>query len=228
MNIGAQLAFPGALLGSIFVAVFGFMVTSNVKAEALPTASPTPVVAVSDQPAAATAASEGSEKTAEELFEENIAYTPSNAAPESVAGNQVECKVSDKFSPNILQWCSYITYYSEKHSLPPDLIAALIVQESGGQPLAYSHSGAVGLMQVMPRDGIAKKFMCKNGPCFTDRPSIAELEDPEFNVAYGTRMLAGLINRLGSYRDGLKSYGPMDVGYSYADKVLAIYQRYGQ
>jgi hypothetical protein len=24
------------------------------------------------------------------------------------------------------------------------------------------------------------------------------------------------------YRDALKFYGPMDVGYSYADKVLAI------
>jgi hypothetical protein len=40
-------------------------------------------------------------------------------------------------------------------------------------------------------------------------------------------MLAGLVRRTGSLRDALKSYGPMDVGYYYADKVLGIYQRYG-
>jgi hypothetical protein len=102
-------------------------------------------------------------------------------------------------------------------ALDPNLIAAVMLQESGGQHLAYSHSGAVGLMQVMPRDGIAQKFMCKNGPCFTNRPTISELEDPDFNVAYGTGMLAGLNNRFGNIRDALKSYGPMDVGYSYAD-----------
>jgi len=48
--------------------------------------------------------------------------------------------------------------------LPEALIAAVILQESGGDPSAYSSSGAVGLMQVMPRDGIAAEFMCVNGP----------------------------------------------------------------
>lgn len=93
--------------------------------------------------------------------------------------------------------------------------------------MAYSRSGAVGLMQVMPRDGLAAKFQCVNGPCFASRPTRAELEDPAFNIEYGTRMLAGLYQRLESWRDALRSYGPMDVGYSYADKVLAIYERYG-
>ena len=107
------------------------------------------------------------------------------------------------------------------------MIAALIWQESGGNPVAYSSSGAVGLMQVMPRDGLAANFICANGPCFASRPTIEELQDPKFNVKYGTAMLAGLLERSGSLRDALKSYGPMDVGYYYADKVLAIYQKYG-
>jgi soluble lytic murein transglycosylase-like protein len=139
------------------------------------------------------------------------------------------CQVSNKFPQSILQWCDLITKYSLQNNLDPDLIAALIVQESGGKPLAYSHSGAVGLMQVMPRDGIAKKFMCKNGPCFANRPTIAELQDPEFNIEWGTRFLAGLIKRYANARDpvkeGLKAYGPMDRGYQYADKVIAIYHR---
>ena len=106
------------------------------------------------------------------------------------------------------------------------LSAAVIWQESGGDPAAYSHSGAVGLMQVMPRDGIAAAFMCPNGPCFANRPAITELEDPEFNISYGVGMLAGLYQRYGDLRQALKAYGPMDVGYSYADTVLGLYQQY--
>jgi soluble lytic murein transglycosylase-like protein len=98
--------------------------------------------------------------------------------------------------------------------------------ESGGDPQAYSASGAVGLMQVMPRDGLAASFECINGPCFASRPTIDELLDPVFNVEYGTGMLSGLVARLGSEREALKAYGPMDVGYSYADRVLAIYESY--
>jgi len=78
----------------------------------------------------------------------------------------------------------------------------------------------------MPRDGLAAGFMCKNGPCFHKRPSIAELQDPEFNIAYGSKMLAGLYHKSGSMREALKSYGPMDAGYSYSDKVLGIYKRF--
>jgi hypothetical protein len=40
-------------------------------------------------------------------------------------------------------------------------------------------------------------------------------------------MLAGLVGKHGNIRDALKSYGPMDVGYYYADKVMGIYERYG-
>jgi hypothetical protein len=139
---------------------------------------------------------------------------------------QVTCAVSERFPSSILQWCDLITQYAEKHGLPPDLIAALVWQESGGNPEAYSRSGAVGLMQIMPRDGLAASFMCQNGPCFSNRPSTDELKDPEFNVKYGTRMLASLVSRKGNFREALKSYGPMNVGYYYADKVLGIYERY--
>lgn len=138
-----------------------------------------------------------------------------------------ECGVSARFPQKVQRWCGLITQYGKKHNLPPDLLAALILQESGGNPDAYSRSGAVGLMQVMPRDGLAASFMCVNGPCFADRPSTQELKDPEFNIAYGARMLAGLVKKTGSYREALKSYGPMNVGYYYADIVLNLFQRYG-
>ncbi len=138
------------------------------------------------------------------------------------------CLVSQEFPESVRQWCSLITRYAGEHGLPADLVAAVIWQESGGKPQAISRSGAVGLMQIMPRDGIAATFMCINGPCFSGRPSSDQLRDPEFNVQYGTRMLARLLERNGSLRDALKAYGPMDRGYSYADRVLSLYRQYGQ
>jgi soluble lytic murein transglycosylase-like protein len=138
--------------------------------------------------------------------------------------DQDNCKVSQSFPAEIRKWCAQITRHSTKNNLDPNLIAALIWQESGGNPKAYSKSGAVGLMQVMPRDGIAATFQCVNGPCFTNRPTISELEKPNFNIKYGTGMLAGLLIKYGDMRKALRYYGPMNVGYSYADKVLSIYQ----
>lgn len=136
------------------------------------------------------------------------------------------CQVSLNYPQGVLQWCGVISSLAVQAELPPDLIAAVILEESGGDASAYSSSGAVGLMQVMPRDGIAASFECINGPCFASRPTIEELQDPGYNIEYGSRMLAGLIGRLGNLREALKAYGPMDVDYRYADTVLAIYENY--
>lgn len=133
------------------------------------------------------------------------------------------CSLGSSFPESVQRWCDLIERYAGENGMDPNIIAAVMVQESGGNPDALSHSGAVGLLQVMPRDGIAATFQCKNGPCFSSRPSMSELYNPEFNISFGTGMLAGLVNRHGNLRDALRSYGPMDAGYTYADKVLAIY-----
>lgn len=230
MGLAPQLVFPGALIGSLILALFGYLVTAGA---ALP-----------ESAAAASAQASGSTRLSIPIVNhhslpsenENAGFieVTGDADPITVPAGDLgdsslaECRVSGRYPEKVRQWCQVITYYADKHGLDPDLIAALIWQESGGNPLAYSHSGAVGLMQVMPRDGLAANFMCKNGPCFTHRPSIDELQDPGFNVNYGTRMLAGLNGKYGNLRDALKYYGPMDVGYYYADKVLGIYQSYKQ
>lgn len=152
--------------------------------------------------------------------------TPATSSEENQAVWNGDCEVSQLYPAKITRWCGLITQYSNKHKLDPDLVAALVWLESGGNELAYSRSGAVGLMQVMPRDGLAASFMCANGPCFKDRPSTDELRNPENNIAFGTKYLAGLIRRNGNLRDALKSYGPMDAGYTYSDKVLSIFNRY--
>jgi soluble lytic murein transglycosylase-like protein len=138
------------------------------------------------------------------------------------------CEVSSRFPSKVRRWCGLISGYARQADLPPDLVAALIWQESGGDPNALSHSGAVGLMQVMPRDGQAAAFRCKGRPCFSDRPTMAELRDPEFNLRYGTRLLSDLVKKYhGDLRKALRAYGPMDMGYGYADIVLSLYQKYG-
>jgi len=53
-----------------------------------------------------------------------------------------------------------------------------------------------------------------------------ELFRPNFNVKYGTNFLGNLVNSQGSIRNALFKYGPANVGYYYADKVLAIYNKY--
>ena len=136
---------------------------------------------------------------------------------------ETDCRFNERYPEKVLPWCELIEEKAEQYDVDPLLVAAVMLMESGGQPEVISHSGAVGLLQIMPRDGLAAAFQCINGPCFANRPTIEELKDPEFNVNYGVRMLAGLIQRFGNLRDALKAYGPGDVDYWYADRVLGIF-----
>ena len=136
------------------------------------------------------------------------------------------CQISNAYPDDIQQWCHLITKYSLEHGIDPNLIAALIWQESGGNPEIISRDGAVGLMQVMPRDGKGADFMCINGPCFANRPTTEELKNPEFNITWGINFLRQLQHNHGTIRDALKAYGPANVDYYYADKVISIYQSY--
>jgi soluble lytic murein transglycosylase-like protein len=194
---------PSILLGILAIIFFAGMANTTETALASATGSNIPQSA---------AISTSSKKTA----------TPSNPANRQ----SQNCSIPSKYPAAIRQWCALIEKYAGQASLDPKLIAAVMLQESGGNPKAYSKSGAVGLMQIMPRDGLAASFQCSGQPCFSSRPTMAELFDPEFNISYGVRMLAGLAQKKGSMREGLRSYGPVDVGYYYADLVLKIYQNY--
>jgi len=154
---------------------------------------------------------------------DQIPVPSENQVPSS---NETLCEVSARYPQGIQQWCGPITHHAYQNGLDPNLVAAVMLVESGGDPLAYSKSGAVGLLQVMPRDGLAAGFQCPNGPCFASRPTVQELQDPELNLVYGTRMLAALHDQTGSWREALMAYGPMDVGYIYADTVLSMLERY--
>jgi soluble lytic murein transglycosylase-like protein len=150
-------------------------------------------------------------------FEPNTSRVETHSGPE----------LSRQYPASIQQWEDLILDRAQEYDLDPNFIAAVMLQESGGNAKVISSSGAVGLMQVMPRDGIAATFYCDGKPCFVNRPTMDELKEPAFNIDYGARMLANLIRKNnGSMREALYKYGPMDVGYYYADIVLAIYERY--
>ncbi|MBN1536771.1 MAG: transglycosylase SLT domain-containing protein [Anaerolineales bacterium] len=134
--------------------------------------------------------------------------------------------ISAKFPASIQRWKTLIEMTAKKYNLDPNLIASLILIESAGDPQAISSSGAVGLIQIMPRDGIAASFLCMNRPCFHNRPTKEELLEPEFNLDYGIELLINLLHQYGDLRDALFHYGPINAGFAYADSVLAVYNQY--
>ena len=222
MNGAQKAIFPGILAG-----VFVLVILTNLIAKPNAVLASTEVASGADAAAPVEGAVDEYGNALPVIYSADAPPTEQSAEQDEAPAedrDDSDCSVSSSFPDSVSQWCGLISRYANEHGLDPDLIAAVIVQESGGNPDAYSHSGAVGLMQVMPRDGLAAGFMCVNGPCFGSRPSMSELYDPEFNVSYGTGMLSGLIARRGSVRDGLMAYGPANVGYYYADKVLAIYE----
>jgi hypothetical protein len=133
-------------------------------------------------------------------------------------------KLPTDINPTVGRWEGLAKKYAELHDLDYRLILAVIWVESGGDPDAVSEQGAVGLMQVMPSDGMSKKLY---GSLFANRPATKELLDPAKNIMHGSAILADMVNSWGVVREGLLHYGPTRVGYDYADKVLASYESLG-
>jgi soluble lytic murein transglycosylase-like protein len=78
---------------------------------------------------------------------------------------------------------SMIFEAARRHKINPQVVAALIRQESSGNPRAVSHKGARGLMQLMPatamRFGVRKE----------------KLHDPKENIEAGIRYLSWLVDQ---------------------------------
>ena len=58
--------------------------------------------------------------------------------------------VSQNKDASKIQLKEMITQLAQKHGVDPKLVQALVKQESGFNPKATSHCGAMGLMQLMP------------------------------------------------------------------------------
>ena len=239
-----DLMFPAVLLGCLTVILLTNLVSQpeNVKAAALATSPASAgqgsgllgninleTIVEAPTQANAEAAQTAPKPAAKTRVKKKSASQSSNSTAVSnndQSSSSSDCSLAASYPGAVTQWCGLIDKYAQEQNLDPNLVAAVIFEESGGNPQAYSSSGAVGLMQIMPRDGLAANFICGSSPCFSSRPSMNELYDPETNIAYGTRMLGSLYKKYGNLRDALLAYGPTGMGYSYADIVLGIYDRY--
>jgi hypothetical protein len=61
-----------------------------------------------------------------------------------------QVKLTPLFTPQVLYWEENIISWAHNWGLDPNLVATVMQIESCGDPKAISHSGAMGLFQVMP------------------------------------------------------------------------------
>lgn len=125
------------------------------------------------------------------------------------------------WGPAIKQWSTPIGVLAADYGLDPDFIAAVIFEESHGDPTVVSRAGAVGLMGVMP-----------SGPGMEWRPSTEELQDPIVNLRWGVAILTDIIRQSGgdfyaaltAYSGGWRESNSR-VPREYAARVLNNYGR---
>src|SRR4051812_7459382 len=115
-------------------------------------------------------------------------------------------------------------HYGELYKRDPDLVLAIIAEESRFNPNAVSPVGAIGLMQVMPQ---WEKVLGISG----------SLKDPEVSIKYGLEILGFYMEMYKDIELALTAYnrgpGPVDVAMMrgkdpknrYAPEVLKVYER---
>lgn len=106
------------------------------------------------------------------------------------------------------------------HSLgiDPFLLVAMMAIESSFNPMAQSHMGAQGLMQVIPRFHMDK---------LGDNPPANALLDPDINIRVGALVLKEGLQRFGNMQTALQYYNGAlsDSRARYANRVLALKRR---
>lgn len=120
-------------------------------------------------------------------------------------------------------YSTFVEAAAQRHQLDANLLRAVILHESGGNPLALSRRGAAGLMQLMPDTatqlGVADRF------------------DPQQNIEGGAQYLAELLRRFGEVESALAAYNagptavekhrglpPFDQTRTFVQRVLASYR----
>jgi Rod binding domain-containing protein len=125
-------------------------------------------------------------------------------------------------SVTIEQWKGLIQQASDSYGIDKNLIAAIILQESGGNPNAVSSKGAKGLMQLM--DSTAREM------------GVSRVFNPQQNILAGTKYFSQMLERykgdeslaLASYNAGpaavdqYRGIPPYDETRKYVSSVLGI------
>ena len=120
-------------------------------------------------------------------------------------------------------WSGAIEQAALRHGVEPELLAGLVWAESGFQPDAISHAGAIGLAQLMPATAAGLGV---------------DPHDPQQNLDGGARFLRAMLDQFGSNELALAAYnaGPGRVARTggipdiretraYVPKVLGYYEQ---
>lgn len=97
---------------------------------------------------------------------------------------------------SVRRWWTDITPIAQRHHVDPELVAILILVESGGDPEARSSAGATGLMQLMPATAteVAQQLGMKDF-------RLDRLTDPVTNIELGTAYISQQLARFGQAAD---------------------------
>lgn len=139
------------------------------------------------------------------------------------AAQNVENTISNIANPTKKQILELVSKISQKYGVDEKLVQAVIRQESGFNPKARSHCGAMGLMQLMP--ATAKGL------------GVKDAYNPVQNLEGGVKHLKGLLARyngnvvlaLAAYNAGggnVDKYGgvpPFKETQNYVKSILANY-----
>ncbi len=119
-------------------------------------------------------------------------------------------KVDIEWLPaDVARWTPEIEAAAAAHRVDPDLLAIVMLLESGGDPRATSPTGAKGLMQLMPSTAEAIARARK-----LPRPKPADLEDPALNLDFAAWHIAELVADLTDGRLDAKAVGLVAAGYN--------------
>jgi soluble lytic murein transglycosylase len=100
-----------------------------------------------------------------------------------------------------LRYQAIVRGHAQHYRLNPALLAAVIEQESKFNASARSSTGAIGLMQLQP--ATAKGIAIHTGG---NNFVLADLDDPEINVRYGSWYLRHLLDKYHDERLALAAY----------------------
>ncbi|MFH1465986.1 MAG: lytic transglycosylase domain-containing protein [Pseudomonadota bacterium] len=123
---------------------------------------------------------------------------PATAERPTVRGSR-SARLPRGYAPRMDLYDSLIRGVAQRHSIAPALLKAVCVAESGMNPRAVSHHGALGLMQLMPSTAAAL--------------NVEDPFDPGQSLDGGAKYLAAQIARFGDVEQAIAAYnaGPARV-----------------
>ncbi|QFT62900.1 lytic transglycosylase domain-containing protein [Roseivivax sp. THAF30] len=128
------------------------------------------------------------DKRASEQYRSSVRLQPTRVKTPTKWDTEDAPRYSGKYKGIYLQSARLA---AQRHGIPEDLFLRLVQQESGWNPKALSHKGAIGLAQLMP--GTASRLG-------------VDPHDPEQNLDGGARYLRVQYNRFKSWRLALAAY----------------------